>query len=1074
MTAAPALASTGASSTPGRVWWRHAYVASMGVITALYFALPGDPRYLWTALGCLSVAAIVVGVQVNRPARALPWWLVAAGAATFIAGDTVYDLLIGPLGYEDPFPSLADVLYLCTYPLFAAGLLLLIRAQRRERDGGALVDALIITTGVGFVAWVFLAAPYLRDGTMSALEKGFSIAYPVGDVLLLAVLARLLIGGRTASRSLLLLTLGSFGLMVSDVLYGLIQLAGSWETGTPVDLGWIVFYVAWGAAALQPDMADLTEPASLPSPVLSLSRLRVLGSVSLLPPLVLLFEAVTDDLHDIVLNALTTAVIFGLVTVRLAGLIRTARQSTERESVLRRAGESLVSASSRDDIYAAGVQAIAAITRTGGEPTILVAMRAGASLRLVHDSADPAADLSGAVVPDADGLVEQHGDELREHSYVLTCSDQSGAVVRARLGPGVPVLAAALVRSDEVVGVVVVSGVNLESGDTIDAVCAMTAQMALALESADLNEQVLQRKSEAQFRSLIQNTSDIILVVDADLHITYQTPSVRTVLGYEPEQVVGRPVLDLVTSLDTAPASVLLRRVGSRPVRGRAAPVEPDDVWRLVDASGRQRAFEVTCSNLLKDPSVRGLVLTLHDITERRALEERLKHLAFHDSLTQLPNRALFLDRVEQALARQGRHRERLAVMLIDLDDFKLINDTRGHAAGDGLLIKVSERIARALRPEDTCARLGGDEFAVLVEGLTTDEETGQLVERLLTSLRTPYGVGDDELTVRASIGLSTSDYGADAAELLIQADLAMYAAKDAGKGTYELYRPSLQHVMQSRLTKVRDLQRALGDSQFRLHHQPIVHLASGRVVGTEALLRWQHPEHGLVMPGEFIDVVEEGELAIPLGRWVIETAIAQATTWQPLGRDAKPIRVSVNVAPRQLADPEFVDYVTQALDIHGLPPQGLVLEITERTLTVQEPQIVSSMRRLTALGVGLAVDDFGTGYAALGYLRRFPVTTLKVDRSFVTGLDGSADDQALVAAIIRLGETLNLSLVAEGIETVQQRDALIALGCTQGQGFLYARALPPEEIRAYISIRSATDVTHTHAALASQVQGAR
>jgi diguanylate cyclase (GGDEF)-like protein len=466
---------------------------------------------------------------------------------------------------------------------------------------------------------------------------------------------------------------------------------------------------------------------------------------------------------------------------------------------------------------------------------------------------------------------------------------------------------------------------------------------------------------------------------------------------------------------------------------------------------------------------VRGLVLTLHDITERRALEERLKHLAFHDSLTQLPNRALFLDRVEHALARRGRHRERLAVMLIDLDDFKLVNDTRGHAAGDALLVNVTERITHALRPEDTCARLGGDEFAVLVEGLVSDDEAGQLAERILTSLRRPYGQGDDELTVRASIGLSTSDYGADAAELLMQADLAMYAAKDAGKGTQELYRPSLQHVMQSRLTKLRDLQRAMDDHQFLLHHQPILHLPSGRVVGTEALLRWQHPEHGLVLPGEFIDVVEGGDLAVPLGRWVIETAIAQAATWQPLEGDGEPIRLSVNVAPRQLADPDFVDYVEHALDLHGLSPSGLVLEITERTLTVQEPQIVSSMQRLSRLGVGLAVDDFGTGYAALGYLRRFPVTTLKIDRSFVSGVDTSTDDRALVAAIIRLGETLNLSLVAEGIETVDQRDALIALGCTQGQGFLYARALPPEELSAYISTQSATGADHTYLALTAQ-----
>lgn len=1072
MTAAPAIAAPKDTSTMRR-WWRQAYLAVMGAMTVLYFALPDAPRFIWTAIGCLSVAAIVVGVLVNRPRKALPWWLVAAGTATFIAGDTAYDVLTGPLGLQDPFPSVADVFYLCTYPLFAGGLLLLIRAQRRERDGEALVDALIITTGVGFVVWVFLASPYMRDGTMSAAEKGFSIAYPLGDVLLLAVLARLLIGGGAASLSLRLLTLGSFGLMVADVLYGLIQLGGFWQTGSPVDLGWIIFYVAWGAAALQPDMVQLTAPARLPPQVLSPRRLRLLGSVSLLPPLVLLLETVSHDPHDLVVNALATAVIFGLVIVRLGGLIHTARQSTQRESVLRRAGESLVGASSREEIYAASAQAIAAMTRTDEEPTVLMAMTVGDSLRLVYDSAGSVLDSSDAVTPDGQDLVARYGVELLEHYFVLTSSDHSGTMLEARLGQGVPVLIAALVRSNAVVGVVVVSGVKLERSDIIDAVCAMTAQMALALDSADLTEQVLQRKSEAQFRSLIQNTSDIILVVDADLRVSYQTPSMRTVLGHQPGSVIGRSVLNLVSSADTAPASVFLRRAGSTPAREQAPRSKPDDEWRLVDGSGQQRAFEVTCSNLFDDPSVRGLVLTLHEITERRALEERLKHLAFHDSLTQLPNRALFLDRVEHALARRGRHRERLAVMLIDLDDFKLINDTRGHAAGDALLVNVTKRIACALRPEDTCARLGGDEFAVLVEGLVGDDEAGQLAERILTSLQRPSGLGDDELTVRASIGLSTSDSGVDAAELLMQADLAMYAAKGAGKGTYELYRPSLQHELQSRLTKLRDLQRGMGDHQFLLHHQPILHLASGRVVGTEALLRWQHPEHGLVFPGAFIDAVEEGDLAVPLGRWVIETAIAQAATWQPPEGEAEPVRLSVNVAPRQLADPGFVDYVADALDLHGLPPAVLVLEITERTLTVQEPQIVSSMQRLSQLGVGLAVDDFGTGYAALGYLRRFPVTTLKIDRSFVSGVDTSTDDRALVAAIVRLGETLNLSLVAEGIETLAQRDALIALGCAQGQGFLYARALPPEELRAYISMQPAHDLGRSCAALTSPAQGA-
>lgn len=1050
------------------------YLALMFALTVLYFALPEQPRYLWTLIGCSSVVAIMVGILLNRPRRTLPWWLVAAGTATFIAGDTTYDLLTGALGLETPFPSAADVFYLCTYPFFAGGLLLVVRARSDGRDRQALLDALIITISLGLLVWVFLAAPYARDGTMTAIEKGFSIAYPLGDVLLLSVLARLLTGRGGHSSALRFLTLGTVGLLVSDVLYGLIQLNGSWQTGGPVDLGWIIFYVAWGAAALQPDMVQLAEPERLSPQVMSRARLSLIGSVSLIPPIVLLVQARTLSLYDIELNALASAAIFVLVTVRLSGLVQVARQSTQRENVLRRTGESLVGASSREEIYAVSAYAIAAMTGAPDDHRVLVAVAEDNNLpRLVHDSAtlDSSSFDDRPSAADLGDLVARHGAQLSEHYFVLTNSDQSGEVLLARLGSDVPVLLAALVRAGTVAGVVAVAGGEVERTDIIDAVCAMAAQMMLALESADLTEQVLQRKNDAHFSSLIQNTSDMILVVNADLSVIYLTPSVRAVLGHESDAVMGQPVLGLLSALDAPRASSLLRRVQSAKPRAQHGRIEPDDEWRLVDAEGNVRAFEVTCRNLLEDPSVRGLVLTLHDTTERRALEEELKHLAFHDSLTQLPNRALFLDRVEHALSRQGRHRERLAVMLIDLDDFKMVNDTRGHAAGDALLVAIGERLRLTVRPQDTCARLGGDEFAVLVEGLVGDDEAGQLAERILTALRQPYGIIDDGFTVRASIGLSTSVDEADAAEMLIQADLAMYAAKDAGRGTYEFYRPSLQDVMQTRLTKNRDLEKALEEGQFVLHYQPVLHLGSGRVVGTEALVRWQHPDRGLVLPSEFIDVVEQGDLAVPLGQWVIETAVAQAVAWQ-LGRGgSNPLHMSVNVAPRQLSDPGFIAIVTNALRLHGLSPNALVLEITERMLAVQEPQIVRAMGQLKELGIGLAIDDFGTGYAALGYLRRFPVTTLKIDRSFVSGMDKSADDRALIEAIIQLGDTFALDLVAEGIETPGQRDTLVALGCEHGQGFLFARALPAAEATAYITAHSEIEVDQAYNALTQSAE---
>jgi diguanylate cyclase (GGDEF)-like protein len=432
-------------------------------------------------------------------------------------------------------------------------------------------------------------------------------------------------------------------------------------------------------------------------------------------------------------------------------------------------------------------------------------------------------------------------------------------------------------------------------------------------------------------------------------------------------------------------------------------------------------------------------------------LEDELKRLAFHDSLTGLPNRALFLDRVEHALQRRTLESEKLAVMLIDLDDFKLVNDTRGHATGDALLVAVGERLRSCLRAEDTAARLGGDEFAVLAEGLYGEEEARQFAERVLAALRAPYVVGDEPLASRASVGVATSMSASEAAELLRQADLAMYAAKDNGKGVCEFFHTSLEDRMTARIELRSDLERALERDEFFLQYQPMVELASGSVVGVEALIRWQHPTKGLVMPGQFIDAVEDTDLALPMGAWVLDRAIARAAAWHREIPASGQLYVSVNVAPRQLHDPEFVGMVAGALTRHRFPAGSLTLEITERLLAGEDPQAVTAMTELRALGVALALDDFGTGYSALGYLRRFPVDVLKIDRSFVTGIERSPDDRALVEAIVRLGETFGLGLVAEGIETEGQREALVTIGCGMGQGYLFSKPLPEADLTALL-----------------------
>jgi diguanylate cyclase (GGDEF)-like protein/PAS domain S-box-containing protein len=1007
----------------------------------LYVALPEPPRYLWTAIGLLSLAGLVVGTIVNRPRRRLPWWLVTAGVAALTLGDATYDVLTGPLGQDNPFPSAADAMYLAMYPLIAGGLLVLIRVTNPLGDKHAALDATVVTVALGLLVWVYLAEPYVQDATLTWVQKAVSIGYPLGDVLILAVLARLLIGGGRRTRALWLLSVGTVGLLASDVVYGLIQLNGSWVTGGVVDVGWMLFYVAWGAAALSPDMTRLTEPVRPTALPTSRRRLLVFAMVPLAAPGLQLWNISQGTVRNVPVTAVASAALFLLVSLRLKGLVDAARHATERENALRRTGEALVAASHPETVYRVGLAAIGEIT--GSSPRLLVAT--GSPLRLGFDSAHPE-DPTGA--EDLDPLFLRHEQELRRQQFVLTTAARCGPALSSALGPDATLLLAAMVRDEQISGLLVVSGPGVERPEAIDPVCTLASQMMLALDSIELTVQVAERRSEAHFRSLFQNAADIILVLDEDLRLLFNTPSAQSVLGWDPKDGQARPIDSLVVAGDAARVRLVLGRV----MAGEWLPTgAPADEWRIQDRHGVVRQFEVSCRNLIDDPSVGGVVVTLHDITERRKLESDLKHQAFHDSLTQLPNRALFLDRVEHALARSGRHRERLAVILIDLDNFKVINDTRGHAAGDALLSQVAQRLLSVLRAGDSCARLGGDEFAILAEGLVTDEEAAQLADRLVEQLRMPFAIAGESFTTGASIGVSTSDYGANAPELLLQADLAMYAAKDAGKGGTQFFRPELINVMQLRARTVSELANAVRRDEFVLHYQPIVALDTGGVIGMEALLRWQHPERGLLCPGDFIDLIEESDLAIVVGAWVIDRAVAQAAEWQRFGPADGVMKMSVNVAPRELARSGFVDTVVTALRRHGLTPRALVLEITERMLAGKDPQIAQAMVELQELGVRLAVDDFGTGYAALGYLRRFPVSTLKIDRSFVAGLGHSPDDQALVEAIIRLGETFDLDLIAEGVETEGQRVELLRMGCRYAQGYHYSRPLPAEDAELFI-----------------------
>ena len=452
-------------------------------------------------------------------------------------------------------------------------------------------------------------------------------------------------------------------------------------------------------------------------------------------------------------------------------------------------------------------------------------------------------------------------------------------------------------------------------------------------------------------------------------------------------------------------------------------------------------------------------------MSERKALEAQLTHQAFHDPLTGLANRALFFDRVTHALERRTRSNERLAVLFLDLDNFKTVNDSLGHVPGDRLLVAAAVRLAACVRTADTVARLGGDEFAILIED-ARDDLALRAADRITTALQEPFVVESKEVFVTASLGIATNEPGMTASELLRNADMAMYTAKSRGKGRSEQFEQRMHREALDRLELEGDLRRAVERGDFLLLYQPIVNLETSAVTGMEALLRWVHPRRGTLYPSQFIPLAEETGLIVPLGEWVLQEACRQAREWDRRMQPAEPLAISVNVSGQQLQHLGIVAAVQKALDRAELPANCLVLEITESVLMQHTETMLERLTQLKAVGVQLAIDDFGTGYSSLSYLQRFPIDILKIAKPFVDdiGRIGAGGPPVLARAIIALGETLALRTIAEGIELREQWQGLRALGCELGQGYYFARPLTADSMGALIAhgARTARDLANT------------
>jgi diguanylate cyclase (GGDEF)-like protein/PAS domain S-box-containing protein len=553
-------------------------------------------------------------------------------------------------------------------------------------------------------------------------------------------------------------------------------------------------------------------------------------------------------------------------------------------------------------------------------------------------------------------------------------------------------------------------------------------------------------RSQSRFRSLVQNSADVNMIIDATGKITYESPSAEQVLGYRPQERVGTSAFVGMHKTDEPRVREMLTDVLLANGAQRATTV------RVRHANGSWRHIEMVFKNLLDDPAVAGIVVNYRDVTERRALEDELRHQAFHDSLTGLANRALFIDRLQHAMSRKRGFGHPLAVLFVDLDDFKTVNDSMGHSEGDLLLISVADRLREVLRSGDTIARMGGDEFAIVVEDAVDADAPLNVAARLLSALQPPFKHQGSDLFVRASVGLSVWNATEETAEDLIRnADMSMYTAKANGKNRIEVFEPHMHAAALARLALKGDLEHALDRAEFFLQYQPIVRLADGQVTGVEALLRWRHPQRGVVQPTDFIPVAEETGLIVPLGYWVIEQACRQAREWDA-SIATRGLRVSVNVSGRQVQQPEFVTELKRTLRATRLPARRLTLEFTESVLMHDTEKTIATLAALKRTGVRLAIDDFGTGYSSLSYLRRFPIDELKIDRSFIASMASGPDQLAVVRSIVKLGQTLHLETIAEGIEQSSQLDSLKLLDASHGQGFLLARPMDASAMAAAIA----------------------
>jgi diguanylate cyclase (GGDEF)-like protein len=1050
------------------------YVALMTPLVVAHYAIAA--AYGWTAdaIGAVAVVAMLTGIAVNRPARSAPWLLLAV--ANLAA--------LGPGG------SISVV----RYPLVIAALVIFIRIRAAGPSVRDTADALVPAVGLALLAWFLLVTPDVPYPPMGPGLRVLSLTYLVGDLLVVVLLARLLAPGTLRGASAALLTLGMIGRVASDaayVAYDLVGEASTKATGTALDVGWLVCYLTWGAAALHPSMTELTRPAGLRelNAEVAPASLVVLRVTALVAPAALFLQAWLH--HDAIEGwaAIAAGVLYGMMLSRVWDVAASYRRSLVRERTLRVASASLASARTvRNVATAVSVAAARLVPTAPFERAALLAVREGDQLLRIDPGVPREAshrDPIGIWLK----LASQPMPRFVSRGEFLDARDAAGTVVAAPAGDspagGSPAAGyeGAMVYplnlrdrpdGDPFVGLLAFFGERESLRDASASLEILAGQVTLAVERIVLTREVVRQRGEALFRTLVHDSSDVILVIADDRVIRFATPSAAAFFG--DEAVEGKRLTDLVGPDGREDVDRVLDLIlklsegadggadgaddGDDPGGGGGRRAEPPGyLLRVERRHGRFAVLEARWSDMRRDPTVGGLVLTLRDVTERHELERELTYQAFHDALTGLPNRLLFAREAADALEEARRAGRTAGVLFVDIDDFKVVNDTMGHGLGDALLVGVADRLANSVRQTDMAARLGGDEFALLIEDAADVAAVEAFAERIVRAFSEPFTLAGAEVAASVTVGVATSQDSADVDELLRHADLALYAAKGAGKRRWRRYHQALSSGMLRRREIQEALDEAVKTSAFTLVYQPIVALDSGQIAGFESLIRWPHPRWGVMLPGQFIEIAEETGHIVQIGAWVLQQALSDLVRWRSrlpreAGQPAMALpHVSVNVSARQFRDPGFTDSVRHALGASGLPPDALLLELTESLLFTDNEASRAELAELKEIGVGLGIDDFGTGYSSLSYLLEMPIDVLKIDKSFVTGIVSSWRRYALVEGIVRLARTLQIEVIAEGIETQTERELLAEMGCEFGQGYLLSVPVDADQAEAMLRL---------------------